>query len=64
VTELSEQCDASHSVVQALVKKGLVVTESMKFERDPFESETFIEHKPLALNPEQLAVLRARPSRD
>ena len=28
VTELSEQCDASHSVVQALVKKGLVVTES------------------------------------
>ena len=56
VTELSEQCDASHAVVQALVKKGLVVTESAKFERDPFESETFIEHKPLALNPEQLAV--------
>jgi primosomal protein N' (replication factor Y) len=56
VTELARECDASHAVVQALLKRGLVITEPVTFERDPFESETFVEQKPLTLNPEQLAV--------
>ena len=56
LTDLAEKCDASHTVVQALVKKGLVVTESAKVERDPFGDETFVHAAPLAMNPEQTAV--------
>jgi primosomal protein N' (replication factor Y) len=47
---------ASHTVVQALVKKGLVITEPAKVERDPFGKETFVGSGQLALNPEQAAV--------
>ena len=56
VAELSAKCDATHQVVQALVKKGWVVTESAKIERDPHQSETFIHAGKLEMNPEQLAV--------
>ncbi len=56
ITELASQCDASHAVVQALMKKGLVRTEAATVERDPFESDIFVEQKPLDLNAEQLAV--------
>ncbi len=56
VAELAEKCDASHAVVQALVKKGLVVTESAKVERDPFGDESFVHAAALAMNPEQTAV--------
>jgi primosomal protein N' (replication factor Y) len=56
VTELSEKCDASHAVVQALVKKGLIVTEAARVERDPFGDESFVHAAPLAMNPEQTAV--------
>jgi primosomal protein N' len=48
VSELS-----GHAVVQALVKKGLVITEPAKVERDPFGTETFVGSAELALNPEQ-----------
>ena len=56
VTDLAEKCDASHAVVQALVKKGLLVTEAARVERDPFGDETFVHAAPLALNPEQTVV--------
>ncbi|EDY17467.1 primosomal protein N' [Chthoniobacter flavus Ellin428] len=56
VTELAEKCDASHAVVQALVKKGLIVTEAARVERDPFGDESFVHAAPLAMNPEQTAV--------
>lgn len=56
VAKLAEECDASHAVVQALVKKGLVITEATKVERDPFQSESFVHAAPLELNPEQAAV--------
>jgi len=56
LTDLAEKCDASHAVVQALVKKGLVVTESAKIERDPFGDESFVHAAPLEMNPEQTAV--------
>ncbi|MEP6671651.1 MAG: primosomal protein N' [Chthoniobacter sp.] len=56
VTDLAEKCDASHAVVQALVKKGLIVTEASRVERDPFGDESFVHAAPLAMNPEQLAV--------
>ncbi len=56
VAELGAQCDATHQVVQALVKKGLVSTETEKVERDPFESETFVAAGNLTLNAEQIDV--------
>src|SRR5262249_3633438 len=56
VTQLLENCDATHQVVAALVKKGLVVQEPAKIERDPHEGETFVAAGPLELNVEQAAV--------
>jgi primosomal protein N' (replication factor Y) (superfamily II helicase) len=46
----------SHAVVQALVRKGLVVVEQAKIERDPFGTEKFVESVRLELNVEQAAV--------
>ena len=56
VSELTEKCDATHSVVQALVKKGLVATASAKVDRDPFQNESFVAAGKLELNAEQMAV--------
>lgn len=47
---------AAHAVVQALVKKGMVIVEAAKFERDPFAKEEFVGSGKLALNPEQTTV--------
>ncbi|HEY2341398.1 MAG TPA: primosomal protein N', partial [Chthoniobacteraceae bacterium] len=54
--ELSSGCDASHAVIQALVKKGLVIAESARVERDPFEEEVFLHAGKLDFNPEQADV--------
>ena len=56
VAALAEQCDASHAVVQALVKKGLLIVESAKVERDPTQHESFVAGGKLEMNAEQLAV--------
>ena len=56
VAELAEKCDANHAVIQALVKKGLVLTASATVERDPHHSEVFLHAGKLDMNPEQLAV--------
>lgn len=56
VAELTEKCDATYQVVQALVKKGMVTTETAKVERDPFGDETFVPGSNLKLNVEQAAV--------
>ncbi|MDB6154026.1 MAG: primosomal protein [Chthoniobacteraceae bacterium] len=56
VAELAEKCDATHQAVQALVKKGIVASESSKVERDPFQSETFLHAGKLELNVEQTAI--------
>ncbi len=56
LAEQAEKCDAGHAVVQALVKKALIVTESSRVERDPFGDESFVHAAPLAMNPEQTAV--------
>lgn len=56
IAELAEKCDANHSVIQALVKKGLVVTASATVERDPSQGETFLHAGKLEMNAEQLAV--------
>jgi primosomal protein N' (replication factor Y) len=56
VAKLSEQCDATYQVVQALMKKGLVICEEAKVERDPFEGETFVAAGKMELNAEQAAV--------
>ena len=54
--ELAERCDATHAVIQALLKKGLVATESATVARDPFGDESFVHAAPLAMNAEQMAV--------
>jgi len=46
----------SHAVVQALLRKGLVVVEQAKIQRDPFGGERFVESANLDLNTEQAAV--------
>jgi len=51
VAELS-----GHSIVQALVKKDLVIVEPAKMERDPFAKEQFVGSAKLTLNAEQIAV--------
>ena len=56
ISELTEKCDATHSVVQALAKKGLVTTESARIDRDPFQNESFVAAGKLELNVEQMAV--------
>ena len=56
VAELAEKCDANHAVIQALVKKGLVLTESATVERDPSQGETFLHAGKLEMNHEQLDV--------
>lgn len=56
VADLAAQCDATHQVVQALVKKGLVVAEPATVERDPSEGDTFVAAGKLELNAEQAAV--------
>jgi primosomal protein N' (replication factor Y) len=56
LSELAEKCDASHAVIQALVKKGFIATETARVERDPFGDESFVHAAPLAMNAEQAAV--------
>ncbi len=56
VAQLLEKCDATHQVVTALVKKGLLATETTRVERDPSQHETFVAAGPLELNAEQGAV--------
>lgn len=46
----------SHAVVQALVRKGFVLVEQAKIERDPFGTEKFVESANLKLNEEQAVV--------
>lgn len=56
VTQLTEECDSTYQVIQALLKKELILTESAKVERDPFGTETFVPGSKLELNPEQAQV--------
>ncbi len=56
VARVLEKCDATHQVVAALVKKGVLATEQTKVERDPSERESFVSAGPLELNAEQAAV--------
>lgn len=56
VAELTEKCDATYQVIQALAKKGIIYNETAKVERDPFGTETFVPASKLELNAEQAAV--------
>ncbi len=53
ISELLEKCDATHQAVQSLAKKNVLVIESQKIERDPFQEETFLHAAALELNAEQ-----------
>jgi primosomal protein N' (replication factor Y) len=64
-SELAEECDASHAVISALVKKELIASEPRVVERDPFENETFVAGSKLEMNTEQLtAFARVRAAID
>ncbi len=56
VSVIAEQCDAGHQVVNALAKKGLVIAEMTRVERDPFDDEVFLPAGKLELNAEQAEV--------
>ena len=56
VAELARATDASHAVVRALEKKGLVRVEMERVERDPFRNEEFVASPALELNEEQTVV--------
>ena len=53
VALLAQQTDASHAVVRALERKGLVEVELETVQRDPFRNEEFLAQSKLSLNPEQ-----------
>lgn len=56
IAELAKECDASHQVLQALARKGLISLEASAVERDPFETDTFLHAGKLELNAEQAQV--------
>lgn len=55
--ELLKLCQTSSSVVQALVKKGILEVYEQEVRRDPYEEQTFEQTSPLPLTPEQNAAL-------
>ena len=56
VSELNERCAATHQSVAALVKKGILASESGRVERDPFQTETFLHAGQLELNSVQASI--------
>jgi primosomal protein N' (replication factor Y) len=56
VADLAAMCGASHQVVQALVKKGWVLCETARVERDPLQNESFVPSQRLELNAEQASI--------
>ncbi len=58
VTELCEACGVAHQTVQAMAKKGLLVVESEKVDRDPCARDEFVASGKLELNEEQIAVFK------
>ncbi len=56
VAELSEQCGVAHQTIQALAKKGWLLVEPEKVERDPYAAEQFVASSNLVLNEEQQTV--------
>ncbi len=56
VAELSEQCSVAHQTIQALAKKGWLLVEPEKVERDPYAAEQFVASSNLVLNEEQQTV--------
>jgi len=65
VTELGDRCGVAHQTIQAMAKKGLLIVESEKVERDPFAREQFVSSPALQMNPEQaVAFARVRAAVD
>ena len=56
VTELSELCGVAHQTIQSLAKKGWLLVEPEKVERDPYATEQFVASSNLVLNDEQTTV--------
>jgi primosomal protein N' (replication factor Y) len=58
VAALSEQCGVAHQTIQTLAKKGWLIIEPEKVERDPYGREQFVANAKLDLNDEQTAMFR------
>ena len=56
VAQLLKESGAPHHAVQALVKKGMIVTDEQEVQRDPHGQETFLPAAKLTLNTEQADV--------
>ena len=56
VADLCEQCGVAHQTVQSMAKKGWLLVEPEKVERDPFGKEQFVSSGKLELNEEQRTV--------
>ncbi len=56
-TQLQKHADTSKSVINLLVKDGLVVEEKREVQRDPFEGSQIIKDTPLKPTEEQLVAL-------
>jgi primosomal protein N' (replication factor Y) (superfamily II helicase) len=56
VADLCEQCSVAHQTVQSMAKKGWLLVEPEKVERDPFAKEQFVASGKLVLNDEQQTV--------
>ncbi len=56
LAELSEQCGVAHQTIQTLAKKGWLLVEPEKVERDPYPAEQFVASSNLVLNDEQQTV--------
>ncbi|MEK0450608.1 MAG: primosomal protein [Verrucomicrobiota bacterium] len=56
VADLCEQCGVAHQTVQSMAKKGWLLVEPEKVERDPFGKEQFVSSGKLELNDEQRTV--------
>ena len=56
VSELCEQCSVAHQTIQSMAKKGWLLVEPEKVERDPFGKDQFVSSGKLDLNDEQRTV--------
>ena len=56
VADLCEQCGVAHQTIQSMVKKGWLLVEPERVERDPFAKDSFVSSGKLELNEEQRAV--------
>ena len=59
ITKLAEDCGTNRQTLQALEKKGAIVTGEESVQRDPYALEKFLHSPKLEMNEEQVAVFES-----